>query len=207
MALYDRTYRVLYDAGINEKLADELATHRTLAVSRHRDAPIRMALDRPERKCALTQAPSLKSSSRMMCSPNLWHREHYIAQRAAITASSIKDGRQATRVWNLFGTFQKVVNTLGLRTSRKSSNFQGVGWWAHQGSNLGPADLESAVLRTTRLRSDRVDPWARRIGRRTRFGRRGSFHDRLGRKQATRLSQKRLDFGRDQSVSAMTHGF
>jgi len=30
-ALYDRTYRVLYDAGINEKLADELATERTLA--------------------------------------------------------------------------------------------------------------------------------------------------------------------------------
>src|SRR3974377_1790518 len=40
------------------------------------------------------------------------------------------------------------------------------------------------------------------IGRRTRFGRRGSFHDRLGRKQATRLSQKGLDFGCDQSVSA-----
>ena len=32
-ALYDRTYRVLYDAGINEKLADELATERTLAVA------------------------------------------------------------------------------------------------------------------------------------------------------------------------------
>ena len=32
-ALYDRSYRVLYDAGINEKLADELATHRTLAVA------------------------------------------------------------------------------------------------------------------------------------------------------------------------------
>ena len=30
-ALYDRTYRVLYDAGINEKLANELATHRTVA--------------------------------------------------------------------------------------------------------------------------------------------------------------------------------
>ena len=32
-ALYDRTYRVLYDAGIDEKLADELATHRTLAAA------------------------------------------------------------------------------------------------------------------------------------------------------------------------------
>ena len=31
--LYDRTYRVLYDAGVNEKLADELATQRTLAVA------------------------------------------------------------------------------------------------------------------------------------------------------------------------------
>jgi len=30
-ALYDRTFRVLYDAGLNEKLADELATERTLA--------------------------------------------------------------------------------------------------------------------------------------------------------------------------------
>jgi hypothetical protein len=30
--LYDRTYRVLCDAGIDEKLADELATQRTLAV-------------------------------------------------------------------------------------------------------------------------------------------------------------------------------
>jgi hypothetical protein len=49
-----------------------------------------------------------------------------IARRslAAMTAISIKDGRQATRVWNLFGTFQKAVNTLGLRTSRKSSSFQ-----------------------------------------------------------------------------------
>ena len=32
-ALYDRTYRVLYDAGINEKLANELATHRTVAAA------------------------------------------------------------------------------------------------------------------------------------------------------------------------------
>ena len=32
-AFYDRTYRVLYDAGINEKLADELATERTLAAA------------------------------------------------------------------------------------------------------------------------------------------------------------------------------
>ena len=32
-ALYDRTYQVLYDAGVNEKLADELATQRTLAVA------------------------------------------------------------------------------------------------------------------------------------------------------------------------------
>ena len=32
-ALYDRTYRVLYDAGINEKLANELATHHTVAAA------------------------------------------------------------------------------------------------------------------------------------------------------------------------------
>jgi hypothetical protein len=32
-ALYSRTYRILYDAGINEKLADELATQRTLAAA------------------------------------------------------------------------------------------------------------------------------------------------------------------------------
>ena len=32
-ALYDRTYQVLFDAGIDEKLADELATQRTLAVA------------------------------------------------------------------------------------------------------------------------------------------------------------------------------
>ena len=30
-ALYDRTYRVLNDAGVGEALADELATERTLA--------------------------------------------------------------------------------------------------------------------------------------------------------------------------------
>ena len=32
-ALYDRTYRVLCDAGVNEKLADELATQRALAAA------------------------------------------------------------------------------------------------------------------------------------------------------------------------------
>jgi len=32
-ALHDRTYRVLYDAGVNEKLADELATQRALAAT------------------------------------------------------------------------------------------------------------------------------------------------------------------------------
>ena len=32
-ALYNRTYRVLCDAGIDERLADELATQRTLAVA------------------------------------------------------------------------------------------------------------------------------------------------------------------------------
>ena len=32
-ALYERTFRVLFDAGINEELADELATQRTLAVA------------------------------------------------------------------------------------------------------------------------------------------------------------------------------
>ena len=32
-AVYDRTYRVLFDAGLNEELADELATQRTLAAA------------------------------------------------------------------------------------------------------------------------------------------------------------------------------
>jgi hypothetical protein len=32
-ALYDRTHRVLCDAGINERMADELATQRTLAAA------------------------------------------------------------------------------------------------------------------------------------------------------------------------------
>jgi hypothetical protein len=32
-ALYDRTYRILFDAGMNENLADKLATQRTLAVA------------------------------------------------------------------------------------------------------------------------------------------------------------------------------
>jgi hypothetical protein len=32
-ALYDRTYRVLCDAGIHEKLADKLAAQRTLAAA------------------------------------------------------------------------------------------------------------------------------------------------------------------------------
>jgi hypothetical protein len=32
-ALYHRTYRVLYDAGIDEALADELATEHTLAAA------------------------------------------------------------------------------------------------------------------------------------------------------------------------------
>lgn len=32
-ALYDRTYRALYDAGVTEKLADELATQRTMAAA------------------------------------------------------------------------------------------------------------------------------------------------------------------------------
>ena len=32
-ALYNRTYQVLYDAGVNEKLADELAAERTLAAA------------------------------------------------------------------------------------------------------------------------------------------------------------------------------
>ena len=32
-ALYDRTFRVLFDAGINDELAIELATHRTLAAA------------------------------------------------------------------------------------------------------------------------------------------------------------------------------
>jgi hypothetical protein len=31
--LYDRTYRVLFDAGISEKAADKLAAQRTLAVA------------------------------------------------------------------------------------------------------------------------------------------------------------------------------
>ena len=48
-ALYERTYRVLYDAGIDEKLADELATQRNLAValtSREQPWPI----SHPERQ-------------------------------------------------------------------------------------------------------------------------------------------------------------
>jgi hypothetical protein len=32
-ALYDRTYRVLYTAGLDEKLADEIAKQRTLAAA------------------------------------------------------------------------------------------------------------------------------------------------------------------------------
>jgi hypothetical protein len=32
-ALYTRTYRILNDAGISEKLADQLATHRTLVAA------------------------------------------------------------------------------------------------------------------------------------------------------------------------------
>jgi len=35
-ALYNRTYTVLYDAGVDEKLADELAAQRALAVQWHR---------------------------------------------------------------------------------------------------------------------------------------------------------------------------
>ena len=75
------------------------------------------------------------------CSPNLWRSRalHSPALRSWQRNQS-KNGRQATRVWNLFGTFQNAVNTLGFSASGKSSNFQGVGWWAHQGSNLGPAD-------------------------------------------------------------------
>jgi hypothetical protein len=38
-ALYDRTYRVLCDAGIDEQLADELATQRTLLTSREQLFP------------------------------------------------------------------------------------------------------------------------------------------------------------------------
>jgi hypothetical protein len=39
-ALYDRTYRVLCDAGLDEKLADELAAQRALAaVAKSRGQP------------------------------------------------------------------------------------------------------------------------------------------------------------------------
>ena len=34
--LYDRTYQVLYNAGVDEKLADQLATRRTLAAALRR---------------------------------------------------------------------------------------------------------------------------------------------------------------------------
>ena len=48
--LYDRTYRVLYDAGINEKLADKLATQRTLAAAlSSRDAFTRSIHQAPAR--------------------------------------------------------------------------------------------------------------------------------------------------------------
>jgi len=41
-ALYERTYRVLYDAGLSEKLAHELAMQRALAVAlRSREQPFR----------------------------------------------------------------------------------------------------------------------------------------------------------------------
>jgi hypothetical protein len=41
-ALYDRTYRVLYDAGIDQALADELAMQRALgAALRAREEPFR----------------------------------------------------------------------------------------------------------------------------------------------------------------------
>ena len=62
-ALYDRTFRVLFDAGITELRADELATHRTLAVAAMScerpfrfPAPERITLDdfqnEAERECA-----------------------------------------------------------------------------------------------------------------------------------------------------------
>ena len=35
-ALYDRTYRVLFDAGFDEKLANEMATQRALAATQRR---------------------------------------------------------------------------------------------------------------------------------------------------------------------------
>jgi hypothetical protein len=35
-ALYDRAYRVLFDAGFDEKLANEMATQRALAATHRR---------------------------------------------------------------------------------------------------------------------------------------------------------------------------
>lgn len=35
-ALYDRTYRILFDAGFDEKLANEMATQRALAATQRR---------------------------------------------------------------------------------------------------------------------------------------------------------------------------
>jgi hypothetical protein len=43
-ALYDRSYRLLFDAGITEQRADELATHRTLAaVLKSREQPFHLS--------------------------------------------------------------------------------------------------------------------------------------------------------------------
>jgi hypothetical protein len=41
-ALYDRTYRVLFDAGFDEKLANEMATQRALAATQRRQRENKM---------------------------------------------------------------------------------------------------------------------------------------------------------------------
>src|SRR3974377_1427031 len=94
-ALYDRTYRVLFDAGINGKLADELATHRTLAVAltvpplgtgTYQSGSLSTVA---ARKCVLIQAPPVESSARMIARQIFGDREHYTAQRAVMGARSI----------------------------------------------------------------------------------------------------------------------
>jgi hypothetical protein len=46
----------------------------------------------------------------------------------------------ATRTWNLFGTFYGLKILAAHSRRGKWPDFQLVVWWAHQGSNLGPAD-------------------------------------------------------------------
>ena len=53
--LYDRTYQVLYDAGVDEKLARQLAARRTLAAAFASNASSNVRM-RPHRPTPLCQA-------------------------------------------------------------------------------------------------------------------------------------------------------